>query len=82
MPATGFTMTVKKSDTIEIDITIDQAIQFIVSCSVVIPPQQLAANRVGPQAISKAVAEFLSAARRTNEHSTSSFPFSLAKSAA
>lgn len=56
MPATGFAMIVKKSDTVELDITIDQAIQFIVSCSVVIPPQQMAANRVGKQ-LAKAVAE-------------------------
>ncbi len=53
MPATGFTMTVKKSDTIEIDITMDQALQFIVSCGVVLPPQQLAVNRVGPQLAGK-----------------------------
>ena len=41
MPVTGFTITVRKSDTIDLDITIDQAIQFIVSCGVVVPPQQL-----------------------------------------
>lgn len=40
MPATGFTVTVRKSDTVELDITMDQAIQFIVSCGVVIPPHQ------------------------------------------
>lgn len=37
MPATGFTITVPKSETIELDITIDQAIQFCVSCGVVVP---------------------------------------------
>ena len=41
MPVTGFTITVCKSDTVDLDITIDQAIQFIVSCGVVIPSQQL-----------------------------------------
>lgn len=40
MPATGFTITVCKSETIDLDITIDQAIQFIVSCGVVVPAQQ------------------------------------------
>ena len=40
MPATGFTITAPKSDTIDLDITIDQAIQFVVSCGVVVPPQQ------------------------------------------
>ena len=41
MPFTGFTVTVKKSETIDLNITIDQAFQFIVSCGVVVPPHQL-----------------------------------------
>lgn len=40
MPMTGFTVTVRKSDTIDIDMTIDEAIQFVVSCGVVVPPHQ------------------------------------------
>lgn len=40
MPATGFTITVRKSETIDLDITIDQAIQFVVSCGVVVPLHQ------------------------------------------
>ncbi len=39
MPFTGFTVTVKKSETIDLNITIDQAFQFIVSCGVVTPDQ-------------------------------------------
>jgi uncharacterized membrane protein len=42
MPFTGFTITVKKSETIDINITLDQAFQFIFSCGVVVPPHQLA----------------------------------------
>lgn len=42
MPFTGFTMTVRKSETVDLNITMDQAIQFIVSCGVVIPPHQSA----------------------------------------
>ena len=42
MPFTGFTVTVKKSETLDLDITIDQAFQFIVSCGVVVPPHQMA----------------------------------------
>ncbi len=38
MPFTGFAVTVKKSETIDLNITVDQAIQFVVSCGVVIPP--------------------------------------------
>ncbi len=41
MPFTGFTVTVKKSETVDLNITIDQAFQFIVSCGVVAPAQQL-----------------------------------------
>lgn len=41
MPFTGFTITVKKSETVDLDLTIDQAFQFVVSCGVVVPPQQL-----------------------------------------
>jgi uncharacterized membrane protein len=40
MPATGFTIMVPKSETIDLNITMDQAIQFCVSCGVVIPHQQ------------------------------------------
>jgi uncharacterized membrane protein len=38
MPFTGFAITVKKSETIELNISVDQAIQWVVSCGVVIPP--------------------------------------------
>jgi uncharacterized membrane protein len=41
MPFTGFVIMVKKSETIDLDISIDQAFQFIISCGVVVPPQQL-----------------------------------------
>jgi len=40
MPATGFTITVRKSETIDLNITLDQAFQFIFSCGVVVPPHQ------------------------------------------
>ena len=46
MPATGFTITVPKSETIDINISIDQAIQFCVSCGVVIPPHQQQKNMI------------------------------------
>jgi uncharacterized membrane protein len=41
MPMTGFTVTVKKSETVDLDITIDEALQFIVSCGVVAPGARL-----------------------------------------
>lgn len=39
MPMTGFTVNVARSEIVDLDITIDQAIQFIVSCGVVCPVQ-------------------------------------------
>ena len=40
MPMTGFTVTVKKSEAIDLNLTVDEAIQFVVSCGVVVPNQQ------------------------------------------
>ena len=37
---TGFTATVKRSETIDLNITMEQALQYIMSCGVVTPPQQ------------------------------------------
>ncbi|MGD9127720.1 MAG: DUF502 domain-containing protein [Planctomycetia bacterium] len=41
MPVTGYTVNVRRSEAIDLDITIDQAFQFIVSCGVVVPPHQM-----------------------------------------
>ncbi len=41
MPFTGFTITVKKSETVDLNLTIDQAFQFVVSCGVVVPDSQI-----------------------------------------
>lgn len=41
MPMTGFTITLPKRDIIDLNITIDQAIQFMVSCGVVVPPYEV-----------------------------------------
>lgn len=40
MPMTGFTVTVRRSEAIDLNITMDQAIQFVVSCGVVVPRHQ------------------------------------------
>lgn len=46
MPATGFTISIPKSETIDLDISIDQAVQFCVSCGVVIPDHQQMRNTI------------------------------------
>lgn len=40
MPVTGCTITVRKSECVDLNLTFDQACQFIVSCGVVIPASQ------------------------------------------
>jgi uncharacterized membrane protein len=40
-PVTGYTVTVLRSELIDLNLTVDQAIQYIVSCGVVVPPQQV-----------------------------------------
>jgi uncharacterized membrane protein len=40
MPATGFVISVPKSQAIDLNISVDQAIQFCVSCGVVVPLHQ------------------------------------------
>ena len=41
LPVTGCAITVRKSECIDLNLTFDQACQFIVSCGVVIPPHQV-----------------------------------------
>jgi len=50
-PLTGFTITVLKTEAIDLNITIDQAIKFIVSGGVVVPPQQLPVGARLPAAL-------------------------------
>lgn len=40
VPAGGFTIMVPRSQVIDIDMTVDQALQFVVSCGVLTPPNQ------------------------------------------
>jgi len=44
MPMTGFTIQVPRSHAVDLELTIDEAIQFIVSCGVVAPGTQPAIN--------------------------------------
>jgi uncharacterized membrane protein len=56
MPATGFTITVRKSDVIDLNVTVEQAVQFIVSCGVVVPPQQhytVVGSRIAPAIVDR-----------------------------
>lgn len=44
-PMTGFTAIVRKSEVVDLDITIDQALEYIISCGVVVPPHQMQTMR-------------------------------------
>jgi len=60
MPATGFTISVPVSQTVNLNITMDQAIQFVVSCGVVVPRTQIVGDSnatVAESAIVKQVVE-------------------------
>jgi len=43
----GFTVNVLRSETLDLNISVDQAVQFIVSCGVVLPPRRLREMRSG-----------------------------------
>ena len=53
MPMTGFTVTVKRSEAIDIDMSVDEAIQFVVSCGVVVPPQRNRSDSSGKLPVAK-----------------------------
>lgn len=40
MPMSGFTVMVPRGSVIDLDLTVDQALQYIVSCGVLLPPNQ------------------------------------------
>ena len=51
MPMNGYALTVRQSEVVDLRMTIDEAIQFIVSCGLVIPThdlKRLQADRVHP----------------------------------
>ncbi|HEY2882214.1 MAG TPA: DUF502 domain-containing protein [Pirellulales bacterium] len=41
VPVSGYTMLVPKSEVLDVEITVEQAVEYIVSCGVVLPPEQL-----------------------------------------
>jgi uncharacterized membrane protein len=53
VPAGGFTVMVTRSSVIDLNLTIDQAVQFVVSCGVLIPPQQKATPELIQQEMRK-----------------------------
>ncbi len=54
VPVSGYTMLVPKSEVLDVDITVEQAIEYIVSCGVVLPEQQLEAKLIHGQTSDRA----------------------------
>lgn len=56
MPVTGYTMSVPRSEVLDLNMTIDQAFQFCVSCGVLVPRQQQVTPELLQQALAKRLA--------------------------
>ena len=56
MPVTGYTINVPKTEIIDLNITIDQAFQFCISCGVLVPESQ----KVTPESLQQALTRRLS----------------------
>ncbi len=50
MPLTGYTVVVPASEVVDLDMSVDQALEFLISCGVVIPPEQLPQSAQGRSA--------------------------------
>lgn len=57
MPVTGYTISVPRSAIVDLDLSVDQAFQFCISCGVLVPPQQ----KFTPEEFQKGLAKRLSA---------------------
>ena len=53
MPITGYTMSVPRRELIDLNVTIDQAFQFCVSCGVLVPPHQQVTPELLQQELAK-----------------------------
>ncbi|MBL4884604.1 MAG: DUF502 domain-containing protein [Planctomycetaceae bacterium] len=68
MPMTGYTMSVPKSEIIDLDISVDQAFQFIVSCGVLVPPQQTVTPQLLKERIQKKQLELQQSQEQNPDH--------------
>jgi uncharacterized membrane protein len=66
MPVTGYTMSVPRRDVMDLNITIDQAFQFCVSCGVLVPPHQQVTPELLQQELAKRLTADVPAANRSN----------------
>lgn len=60
MPVTGYTMNVPRSQVLDLNITVDQAFQFCISCGVLVPPNQKVTPQLLQERLQQRLAEELS----------------------
>lgn len=59
MPVTGYTMSVPRSQVLDLNITVDQAFQFCISCGVLVPPNQKVTPQLLQERLQRRLAEEL-----------------------
>jgi len=65
MPMTGYTMSVPRSHVIDLDISVEQAFQYIVSCGVLVPEHQRCTSEILRKTIADRIAN-----HKPNTHAT------------
>lgn len=60
MPVTGYTMSVPRSQVLDLNISVDQAFQFCISCGVLVPPNQRVTPRLLQERLQRRLVEELS----------------------
>ena len=67
MPMTGFTINVPRSEVLDLNITVDQAFQYCLSCGVLVPPQQKVTPELLQQELTKRLAGAATSAVRRED---------------
>lgn len=79
MPVTGYTMSVPRSQVLDLNITVDQAFQFCISCGVLVPPNQKVTPQLLQERLQQRLAEELrndGTLRRRDGFTPQDFPVS------
>ena len=74
MPVTGYTINIPKSEVVDLDITIDQAFQFCLSCGVLVPSQQRVTPELLQQELTKRLTGITPPTRPTQSADENSQP--------
>jgi uncharacterized membrane protein len=74
MPMTGFTVNVPRSEVIDLNITIDQAFQYCLSCGVLIPEQQKVSQEQLQKELAKRLIGDEEPQKTSNQQQPSPFP--------